>query len=510
MNSEQPSKQLVDECKSKVERALSSAVKVLFDDEVNGGDFYAHILMQMYRIFDDKRIPTAAVSITNKINLYINSYFFVHQLAQEVVDPQTQKVVQPALDLSKESDKLLLQQRRAAVIKHEILHCIFHHMSRGRDFGNPTLANFAADFVVNSNIDPNILGKPFLYPQDFGMPKDKSMDWYYQNYPIEDHPLCDDPSGHRKQYEQNQGQSDQQQSGQDSQGQSDQQQDDSQDGQGQGGQGGQSQSNQQQQGQGGGSGDNHSHHDHSVGADGKCKTCGGLRTFDNHEIWNSDGGEHMSDAMKESLVKDAVTRAAEATKNAGNLPQSIQEMIALAKKKPQIPWQSLLRQFVSRLSNGVLNHTKKRPSKRFKTYPGTKIQPKLKLAVCIDISGSISDKEYEIFLNEIFAIAKHTGEVEVVEWDTKVQGTYKIKGYKPNITRLGSGGTCPKDAIKWVNDRKNKFDGCVFFTDGYFYHDEVDDKFRIPAMFVITADGSTNACKKYRTIKLPKTESDAA
>ncbi len=493
---EPPTPELLAKCKDEVGMALMRAVKVLFDDEAHGGDFYAHVLMQMDRVFDAPGVPTAAVSVTNKINLYVNSYFFVHLLADD-------------LDITKAEDKRKLDLKRAMIIKHEILHCIFHHLSRGLDFGNQALANIAADLVVNNCIREEVMGSQFLYPSQFKLPSDKSLDWYYKNYPIEEHPICETPSQHDKQHQQRQQQG-QGQPGKGAQGEKGKDQGGQQDGDngspgGESGEGG----NEEQEGQGSGSSQEAQAHDHAVDAEGKCTECGGQRTFDNHDIWKEGADDHMSDAMKESLINDALINATNATKNAGSLPNAIQDMIALARKKPQIPWQSILRQFASRISSGVLNMTKKRPSKRFKTYPGTKIRPKLKLAVAVDVSGSISMREYEIFLNEIFAMAKFIGEIEVIEWDTAVQGHYKIKGYKPNITRHGSGGTDPSDAIKWCNDRRNKFDGCVFFSDGYFCLTP-EQKMRIPTLFVITATGSTEYCKNYRTIKLPQEESSAA
>jgi len=515
-----PTKEYLAECRSKVNIALMSSIKNLFDDDANGGDFYAHILMQMDRIIDDPRIPTAAVSVSNKINLYINSYFFVHELAA-------------GLDLKVEADKKKLVARRAAVIKHEILHTVFHHLSRGRDFGNKMLANIAADLVVNSNIDKDLLGKIGLFPENFKLPKDQTLQWYYENYPIADHPICQDPNGHDKQHQQKQKAQGQGPEGKEKGDKGDKGEKGDGKGKGEKGDG----KGKGEKGQGGGQGDPSQDHEHGEGGEpcdhegcdhnhdqqdqqdssgghatdenGNCTECGGKRTMDNHGVWDSDGGEHISDSMKEGLVNDALRSAADATKNAGRLPKSIQDMIALAKKKPQIPWQMILKQFVSKLSNGQLKHTKKRISKRFKTRPGIKIKPKLKFCVLMDVSGSISNGEYTTFLNEIFAIAKHSGEVDVVEWDVDAYPARKITGYKPNITRQGQGGTDPTAAIAWANDRKHMYDGLVVFTDGHLAVPDVGG-IRIPCLFVITADGSTDACKKYRTIKLPKTESDAA
>jgi predicted metal-dependent peptidase len=521
-----PSKEEIDRCKNEVHRAVSSAVKVLFDSESNGGDFYAHILLSMDRLFDVPGIGTAAVSITNKLNLFINSYFFVQGLADERKD-ESGKVVVAKLDLSKDSDRRLLSERRAAVLQHEILHTIFHHLSRGRDFGNHQLANIAMDLVVNCNLNINTLGKLMLHPTHYDLPVDKTVDWYYKNFPIDDHPICQSPKEHDQQYQQGQGQGQQPQG---KKGKKDKKKGDSpgdgedgdkdQQGKGKGkGKGEQGQGNEQGeeegQGEAEGEGDHDHSHEHSVDGNGKCKVCGGLRPLDNHDIWDDEDDQHMSDAMKEmrkSLINDAINRAAEATKNIGKLPNSIQEMIALAKKKAQIPWNRIARQFVSRIANGDMKTTKKKRSKRFGTFPGLKIKPKIKLGVGPDVSGSISPKEYEIFLNEIFAICKATGcDVEVVEWDAGVQGIYKIKsGKKHEVTRTGCGGTDPSEAIKYFNDRRMKFDGVIFMTDGHIPTPSIRP--RVACMWVVTADGNDQVLKdfKQRVIRLPKADSDAA
>jgi predicted metal-dependent peptidase len=515
-------KELVKNCKDKIELTVGSAIKYLFDEENSGKDFYAHLLMQMDRIYDDPRIPTAAVSVTNKITLYINSKFFVHTLAQSL---ELDAKVIASMDEKKfsEAEKVKLRLARASVIEHEVLHVLFQHIMRGQDYSNHQLGNIAADLVVNSNLVYNSI-PGVLYPQDFKLPKDETMDYYYKNFPIDNSPICQSPQQHDQDFKDGKGQEGKGQGkgdkgkgkdkgdgggeGKDKgegSGQGEGQGEGSGEGQGEGsGQGeGQGEGSGEGQGQGGsggsGQGEGHAH-----GADGKCKVCGGVRSFDNHDIWSSDGGDHVSDAMKDSLIKDAINRAASATKNAGNLPQSVQAVISVAKQKAQVPWQVILRQFVSKLSNSDLHHTKKRLSKRFHTRPGIKLKPKLKLGVGMDVSGSISEDEYKTFLNEIFAIAKHLGEVEIVEWDTKVQGHYKIKGYKPNITRSGAGGTDPTEAIKWFNDRKNQFDGLIMFTDGHLFSD-VGKIVRLPCLWVVTADGSMDSIKdQKRKLKLPK------
>lgn len=458
---------------------LSGAIKELFDDEKHGGVFYAHIIQQMCRHFDDPRVPTAAVSVTDKINLYINPTFWMYELTS--------------------------RRQRMAVLKHELGHLIFHHCYRIADFGNRMLANIAADCVVNSLIDGNVFGekkKQFIFPENFGLPHDETLPFYYENFPVEDHPVCQNPSGHDKEHAESGSKDKADSSGSDS----------SSEDKGSEASGGTDTD--------GGSKGKGTSHDHAVGADGKCKVCGGLRTLDSHDVWSEEEGAKISESMKRSLINDAINRAADASsKTAGNLPNAIKQAIEVARKKPQIPWTLILRQFVSKLSTGVLTHTKKRESKRFHTRPGPKINPKLKMLLSLDVSGSISDKEYETFINEGLAILKNAGigSVDVLEWDAAVTSVdltgkptaYKLKSsYK--VTRTGSGGTDPAPAIHWINEHKSKYDGVVWFTDGHFFSD-LPERVRLPSLWVVTKDGSEEYLKKknYRTIRLPKSE-DAA
>lgn len=459
---DKPSEELIKKCKEEVQSALSSSIRHLFDDSSSGGEFYAHIVMQMVRHYDDPRIPTAAVSVSNKINLYVNSYFFVHELVKDL-NPKTQK------------DQI--QARRAAVIKHEILHCIFQHMLRGKDFGNPKLANIAADLVVNSCIDKSILNCG-LFPEDFNLPKDKTLDWYYTNFPVEENPLCSDPSGHDKQH--SKGSSD----GKDS-----------------------SSDRDNSVGDDGGEGEEGDHSHSATDSNGKCKVCGGVRTLDSHDIWGKDGNEeNMSQSMKESLIKDAINQASQTIVHTGNLPAVIQQEVELAKKKAVVPWQLLLKQFVSKVSAGLLTQTKKRKSRRYRTRPGTRITPKLKLLVAVDVSGSVQDNEYQMFFDEINAIAKNVGEIEVVEFDAAICSVYKFKHTQRTVTRSGCGGNDLRPMFEWLEPRKDKYDGIIWFTDGYFCGYPPPKRYKIPSIWVLNPAGTDVDLKTYRVVKLPNKE----
>ena len=66
-----------------------------------------------------------------------------------------------------------------AVLKHEALHVLLHHLTRSKHFAyNPRGYNIAADVSINQNIEG--LPEGALYPKTFSLPKEQSSEWYYE------------------------------------------------------------------------------------------------------------------------------------------------------------------------------------------------------------------------------------------------------------------------------------------------------------------------------------------
>jgi predicted metal-dependent peptidase len=101
----------------------------------------------------ENSIPTMAVGVIRKVDiaLFFNSSFV---------------------------DKLTDSELRA-VLKHEALHILLHHISRTQKHEyNPKLFNYAADMVINQNIDG--LPDGAIYPKTFGLENGESADVYYK------------------------------------------------------------------------------------------------------------------------------------------------------------------------------------------------------------------------------------------------------------------------------------------------------------------------------------------
>lgn len=112
-------------------KSVTTAIIHLLDKE----PFYGHFLAGMRRVYTDK-IPTAGVSVTDKVTLYINPKFF------ESMD----------------------ESARVAVLKHECHHVMNMHMLRvkntktGQDRKHVGF-NIAADIAINQYI-PNLPKTP--------------------------------------------------------------------------------------------------------------------------------------------------------------------------------------------------------------------------------------------------------------------------------------------------------------------------------------------------------------
>lgn len=69
-----------------------------------------------------------------------------------------------------------------AVLLHEVLHITLMHLFMMGEYSDHTRFNYAADCAVNSYI-PELQTDPWVYPQKFKLPLNKSLKWYYDNLP---------------------------------------------------------------------------------------------------------------------------------------------------------------------------------------------------------------------------------------------------------------------------------------------------------------------------------------
>ena len=91
----------------------------------------------------------------------------------------TTRRVDLALYYNPEFVKKMTYTQLRAVLKHEALHVLLHHISRNQYFNyNMKGYNYAADMAINCHIEG--LPDGALYPKTFQLPDNESSEWYYE------------------------------------------------------------------------------------------------------------------------------------------------------------------------------------------------------------------------------------------------------------------------------------------------------------------------------------------
>ena len=199
-----------------------------------------------------------------------------------------------------------------------------------------------------------------------------------------------------------------------------------------------------------------------------------------HDNWK----DVITDPVQQEIIKDLIRKAKEHCKmnGWGNTPgELISELDnLLGRAKPVIPWSRVLKLFVASNSETDIDYTIKRRSKRYGTRPGLKKVERLSLAIGIDTSGSISDEQLALFMNELKWIEKEGAYLHVFECDTKIVRDYPFREFDGKVQ--GRGGTDLEPVLERVS--KEKYDALIFFTD--FYTSKIDTDYHVPTLWVLS------------------------
>jgi len=129
------------------------------------------------------------------------------------------------------------------------------------------------------------------------------------------------------------------------------------------------------------------------------------------------------------------------------------------------------------------------------------VRPNVTVAVVIDTSGSMGEKELSTAIAEVGGIIKsHVGPegIEVLSVDAALSASQKVFS-KRQIKLSGGGGTDMGVGIKAVDERRNKPDFCVVITDGYTPWPETKPGMEV--VIALTESNQKNNCPSYaRTV----------
>jgi len=401
--------------------------------------FYGFFLIMLNKVWNN-RIPTAGVS-KNGINyqLTINEDFW-----QGMTD-----------------------NHRIGILKHELLHIAYFHLSMYFNFPDRKLANIAMDMEINQYIDKGYLpGDEYTKEQYENLKKsitdkidsgalsledavNEISKLPQRGIMIEDYPELnlDLKAGCRYYYDKLKEAKDKKEK------------------------------------------------DGSSGCPNFDQLCDQMESGDgipDHSTW--EDFENLSEAEKKIVQQQLdrlLSEAAEQTvKKRGSVPGNIEKhLLELANiEKAKFNWRAYIRRFTGVSTRIFTKKLRRKENKRYSDNPGLKIKMRQHMLLAIDTSGSVSDDELLEFMNEIHHIHKTGVDITIIQCDTVIRSIEPYNG-KNQIKVGGRGGTEFDPVLDYYNQNLKKYTSLVYFTDGE-WHTSVKPK--SPVLWVLSERSSMN------------------
>lgn len=358
----------------------------------------------------------------------------------------------------------------ATMIVHEVLHLLREHHQRLNTV-DQTIANVAADLEINDDLDEMPLSLPdgALLPAMFGLDPHLSAEEYLDRLQSQRQERSS-PSGSQS----SAGSSKDSRSR--SRGSGSRQQHGSRDSKGgaAGDDGGTA--SDQSGGQSGGTSSNGSGAQNgsqwtTSPTAGNCGSCaqGRQMPWELGEPGDSQPGISPEQA---ELIRAATAAAIREYKSQGRVPAGL-ERWAESLLKPTVNWKRRLQAAVRQQlawATGAVDYTYHRPSRRQSALPHVVLptlrKPQPEVAVIVDTSGSMSERELSQAIAEVAAILRSVRHVTVLSVDSAVHLVRKV--FRPDQIRLvGGGGTSMAAGLERAAQLKPAPAVTVVITDGY-------------------------------------------
>ena len=297
-------------------------------------------------------------------------------------------------------------KKKIGLLKHELLHICFHHLTDKDDFPDHELHNVAADVEINQYLTPEYYPTPdILLPSTFPelkLPLKAGTKKYYELLsqaklsgasPALNALLDSDPSSGGK---------------------------------------------------------------HGSIADGLHPT---WKEFDSL----SEADKKLVKAQIDHQIKSIV----EGQRNMGFTPAELKSYIdSLFEIKPQsFDWKGYFRRFFGTSTKVYTKKTRRKLNKRFEENPALKVKQKKNVLVGVDTSGSVSNKDLVEFFNEIYHMWKTGISITIAEGDADINNVYEYDGKMPTFV-TGRGGTNMNPFVEYFN-KNRQYNSLVILTDGF-------------------------------------------
>ena len=179
--------------------------------------------------------------------------------------------------------------------------------------------------------------------------------------------------------------------------------------------------------------------------------------------------QNLPDAEKQLIEKQLQRVLSEvksqAEKKQGNIPGEMKGIIKIEEiVPPKFNWKNYLRRFTGISTKIFTKKIRRKENTKFPDMPGMKVKMKQKLMLAIDTSGSVRNNEVKEFMNEMHHIYKTGVDITLVQCDTYIRDISEYKGTY-DLKIHGRGGTDFTPVIKYFNENTS-YTSLVYFTDG--------------------------------------------
>ena len=186
--------------------------------------------------------------------------------------------------------------------------------------------------------------------------------------------------------------------------------------------------------------------------------------------------DNISNIEKQTVIQKVDNAIKQYSSQQSNLDRILSQ-----REKILFNWKAALFNYIKHFKRE--NYSWKQPTKKsiaLDCYlPSLYKKDFLHLAIAVDTSGSIDDKQLQNFMNHIFKIASQfkTFEIDYVCFSTEIhEDTYKIYKSSKDVVNppiKSYGGTDISSSFSFFQNKKKKYDVFICFTDGY---DDIDKK----------------------------------
>lgn len=186
-----------------------------------------------------------------------------------------------------------------------------------------------------------------------------------------------------------------------------------------------------------------------------------------HSTWEEfEGLTEAEEKLLDKQVQRILQDAEQKTKSCGgHVPDEIADKIILEELlPPKFNWKEHIRRFTGTSTKIYTRKSRRKENIKFPDNPALKIKMRQKMLVAIDTSGSVNSNELKEFMNEIHHLHKAGVDISIIQCDTQIRS---IDDYKGDFTLnvVGRGGTDFDPVLEYYEQHK-EYTSLIYFTDG--------------------------------------------